>query len=84
LHESRPTWGDRTGTTRARQRWEQQRLESLVGEILGQRPRQAGHRSAAEILGDASLDNAEAAGDLIAAKSNGELQPENITDFAHG
>jgi len=76
--------GGRTGTTRVSHRWEQQPRERLVGEILGQRPRQAGHRSAAEILGDASLGNAEAAGDLIAAKSNGELQPENITDFAHG
>jgi hypothetical protein len=62
----------------------QPRLERGVGQLLGQRPAQAGSLEASDCRADCRCRYSDAAGDLTGRYATNELQPKHFAHLAHG
>jgi hypothetical protein len=62
----------------------QPRLERSIGQLLGQRPAQAGSLEALDGRPHGRRGHANPAGDLTDRYATNELQPKNFAHLAHG
>jgi hypothetical protein len=63
---------------------EQPRLEPGIGQLLGQRPAQAGSLEASDCRADRRRRYSNPTGDLTGRYATNELQPKHFAHVAHG
>src|SRR6266487_3228624 len=63
---------------------EQPRLERGIGQLLGQRPAQAGSLEALDCRANCRCRHSNPTGDLTGRYATNELQPKHFAHVAHG
>ena len=74
----------RPGDVGGRRRREQQLLEVVVGELLGQRPGQPGRDGAPDVIADGGERELEGEPDLAEREPLAEGEADDVADLAHG